>query len=99
MQRLANVIWLLHVLGATADDTRANVNADFFAFAPDRHSLLNPNGDRLGAVASESQICSEIGRNVLREYGNAADGMSGTGTRKKKDRTNEHERQPTSSQD
>lgn len=34
--------------------------------------------DQLGAVASESDICSRIGVNLLKEGGNAADAMVGT---------------------
>jgi gamma-glutamyltranspeptidase/glutathione hydrolase len=34
--------------------------------------------DHLGAVASESSICSQIGIDLLREGGNAADALVGT---------------------
>lgn len=34
--------------------------------------------DQLGAVASESSICSNIGTDVLKEGGNAADSMVAT---------------------
>lgn len=42
------------------------------------NTLLDPEGNRLGAVASESSICSSIGGNVLRSGGNAADSMVAT---------------------
>ncbi|SMR57437.1 unnamed protein product [Zymoseptoria tritici ST99CH_3D1] len=41
-------------------------------------TLLDPDGNKLGAVASESKECSEIGTNVLKAGGNAADSMVAT---------------------
>jgi len=41
-------------------------------------SLAYPGNDTLGAVASESSICSNIGTNVLKEGGNAADSLIAT---------------------
>ncbi|KAF4120059.1 gamma-glutamyltranspeptidase / glutathione hydrolase [Geosmithia morbida] len=35
-------------------------------------------GDRLGAVASENKVCSEVGAQLLKDGGNAADAMIGT---------------------
>jgi gamma-glutamyltranspeptidase/glutathione hydrolase len=35
----------------------------------------DPNHDKLGAVASESSICSNIGINILKQGGNAADSL------------------------
>ncbi|KAK5002848.1 hypothetical protein LTR60_006983, partial [Cryomyces antarcticus] len=37
-----------------------------------------PGHDKLGAVASESSICSNIGIDLLRSGGNAADALVGT---------------------
>jgi gamma-glutamyltranspeptidase/glutathione hydrolase len=41
-------------------------------------SLLDPNQDRLGAVASESTECTQIGIDTLAQGGNAADAMVAT---------------------
>jgi len=41
-------------------------------------SLLDPNQDRLGAIASESAECTQIGINTLAEGGSAADAMVAT---------------------
>ncbi|KAK1824508.1 hypothetical protein LTR12_001100 [Friedmanniomyces endolithicus] len=38
-------------------------------------TLLDPGHNKLGAVASESAICSEIGTAALQAGGNAADAM------------------------
>ena len=47
--------------------------------APYRGStVLDPNGDRLGAVATEKNICSDIGINLLKQGGNAADALTGS---------------------
>ncbi len=40
--------------------------------------LGNPPHDRLGAVASENKVCSQIGIDILRAGGNAADALIGT---------------------
>lgn len=40
--------------------------------------LLDPDHNKLGAVASESSICSQIGIDVLEAGGNAADSMVAT---------------------
>ncbi|CAK4034553.1 gamma-glutamyltranspeptidase like [Lecanosticta acicola] len=42
------------------------------------NTLLDPEGNKLGAVASESSICSQIGGDVLKAGGNAADSMVAT---------------------
>lgn len=44
--------------------------------AKTRHS--DPGHDKLGAVASESSICSNIGIDTLKEGGNAADSLVAT---------------------
>ncbi|KAK0937628.1 hypothetical protein LTR29_010850 [Friedmanniomyces endolithicus] len=41
-------------------------------------TLLDPGHNKLGAVASESTICSEIGTAALQAGGNAADAMVAT---------------------
>jgi len=41
-------------------------------------TLLDPNQNRLGAVASESSECTQIGIDILAEGGNAADAIVGT---------------------
>ena len=41
-------------------------------------SFHDPDGNKLGAVASESSICSHIGINTLKEGGNAADSLVAT---------------------
>ena len=38
----------------------------------------DPGHDRLGAVASESSICSHIGIDILKKGGNAADSLVAT---------------------
>ena len=38
----------------------------------------DPGHDKLGAVASESSICSHIGINILKKGGNAADSLVAT---------------------
>lgn len=42
------------------------------------NTLLDPEGNKLGAVASESTICTNIGGDVLKAGGNAADSMVAT---------------------
>lgn len=42
------------------------------------NSLLDPDHNKLGAVASESSICSNVGTDVLTAGGNAADSMVAT---------------------
>lgn len=41
-------------------------------------SYMDAGGASLGAVASESSICSNIGSDVLKDGGNAADSMVAT---------------------
>lgn len=41
-------------------------------------TLLDPEHNRLGAVASESSICSNIGIDMLKQGGNAADSLVAT---------------------
>jgi len=41
-------------------------------------TLLDPNHNKLGGVASESTICSNIGLNALEAGGNAADSLVAT---------------------
>lgn len=41
-------------------------------------SVLDPTHDKLGAVASENSLCSQIGVDMLKQGGNAADAMVGT---------------------
>jgi len=41
-------------------------------------TLLDPNQDRLGAIASESAECTQIGIDTLAQGGNAADAMVAT---------------------
>lgn len=40
--------------------------------------VFDPNHDKLGAVASESSVCSNIGIHLLKQGGNAADALAGT---------------------
>jgi gamma-glutamyltranspeptidase / glutathione hydrolase len=42
------------------------------------HDKTNYAPDHLGAVASENSICSQIGIDLLKEGGNAADALVGT---------------------
>ena len=42
------------------------------------HSLHDPEHNKLGAVASESSVCSSIGIDVLKKGGNAADSLVAT---------------------
>ena len=42
------------------------------------HTKAGKGDDALGAVASESEICSKLGANLLERGGNAADAMVGT---------------------
>lgn len=42
------------------------------------NTVLDPNGTKLGAVASEKNTCSDMGTDLLRQGGNAADAMAGT---------------------
>lgn len=41
-------------------------------------TLFDPDQNKLGAVASESSICSDIGIDILKAGGNAADSMVAT---------------------
>ena len=41
-------------------------------------TLLDPGHNKLGAVASESSICSNIGIDILKSGGNAADSLVAT---------------------
>ena len=41
-------------------------------------SPLDPNGNKLGAVACENALCSHIGIDMLAQGGNAADAMAAT---------------------
>lgn len=45
---------------------------------PDSASSRAVGADQLGAVASESDICSRVGTELLKLGGNAADAMVGT---------------------
>ena len=42
------------------------------------NSLLDPGHNKLGAVASESSTCSNIGIDMLKAGGNAADSLTAT---------------------
>jgi len=42
------------------------------------NTLLDPDHNKLGAVASESSICSNIGTSMLKAGGNAADSLVAT---------------------
>lgn len=42
------------------------------------HSESNTGSDQVGAVASESELCSNIGADLLERGGSAADAMVGT---------------------
>ena len=42
------------------------------------NTLLDPGHNKLGAVASESSICSNIGIDILKCGGNAADSLVAT---------------------
>lgn len=44
----------------------------------DPSPIFDPNHDRLGAVASESAVCSKVGIDLLKSGGNAADALVGT---------------------
>lgn len=39
------------------------------------HQIQQTNNDRLGAVASENKVCSQIGIDLLKAGGNAADAV------------------------
>lgn len=41
--------------------------------APNDTLISDPEGNKLGAVASQSEICSNIGGDILKQGGNAAD--------------------------
>ena len=41
-------------------------------------SIKDPHHNKLGAVASESSICSNIGIDILKQGGNAADSLVAT---------------------
>lgn len=41
--------------------------------APNNTLISDPEGNKLGAVASQSEICSNIGGDILKQGGNAAD--------------------------
>ena len=47
-------------------------------YPPSYHHGSGSGNDTLGAVASESSICSKIGTDVLKEGGNAADSLIAT---------------------
>ena len=47
-------------------------------YPPAYHHGSGSGNDKLGAVASESSICSEIGTDVLKSGGNAADSLIAT---------------------
>lgn len=54
------------------------VNRHVSIYQEDDASSFAPREPRLGAVASESEICSHIGTSLLKAGGNAADAMVGT---------------------
>lgn len=45
--------------------------------APNNTLISDPEGNKLGAVASQSEICSNIGGDILKKGGNAADATVG----------------------
>ena len=47
-------------------------------YPPAYHNGSGSGNDTLGAVASESSICSKIGTDVLKKGGNAADSLIAT---------------------
>jgi gamma-glutamyltranspeptidase/glutathione hydrolase len=47
-------------------------------YPPAYHHGSGSGNDTLGAVASESSICSKIGTDILKEGGNAADSLIAT---------------------
>ena len=47
-------------------------------YPPAYHHGSGSGNDTMGAVASESSICSKIGTDVLKEGGNAADSLIAT---------------------
>lgn len=49
-----------------------------FSVAIDERQVIDKVGNKLGAIASESSECSEIGISMLKKGGNAADAMVGT---------------------
>lgn len=48
------------------------------SYPPTYHNGNDSGHDKLGAVASESSICSNIGTDILKEGGNAADSLIAT---------------------
>ncbi|KAK4978418.1 hypothetical protein LTR66_010599, partial [Elasticomyces elasticus] len=48
------------------------------ALSSNSHHIHDPDHNKLGAVASESSICSTIGIDLLKRGGNAADALVGT---------------------
>lgn len=70
LQRLVIGLSLPNVLfSQSADASPAILLDDFDISSP----FSNPEGNQLGAVASESSICSNIGIDILKQGGNAAD--------------------------
>lgn len=47
-------------------------------YPPSYHHGSDAGHDKLGAVASESSVCSNIGTTILKEGGNAADSLIAT---------------------
>lgn len=71
--RLYTMLWLVNVVWAVAISPLFNqVNASPFPHI----RQLEQQSDTTGAVASESDICSHIGIDLLRMGGNAADAVS-----------------------
>ena len=62
------------LLSQFADASPAWLSPDYDVSA----RASDPGHDKLGAVASESSICSNIGINLLKQGGNAADALVGT---------------------
>lgn len=67
--------WALSFSGLLlSQSTQAHSSSSYDASA----TLLDPEHNRLGAVASESSICSNIGIDMLKSGGNAADSLVAT---------------------
>jgi len=70
------MLWLVNIVWAVAiSPLVTQVNASPFPHA----RQYQQQSDTTGAVASESDICSHIGIDLLRMGGNAADAVSALG--------------------
>ena len=57
---------------------RAVLSVSAPSYAQRRSTTQHQENDKLGAVASESSVCSRIGVDLIKAGGNAADALVGT---------------------